>query len=123
LPGWHRCGVAATADDRRPSLYHPAVDALLAQFYSAAIGLNGQEGAGLPLVVQDHVDLVIELSPEEVRMKLRAIDCHQSQLERWRVEIRRHPKLLQQGCGREPYIAVSPKAATLSAAGLLGEFA
>ncbi len=115
--------VAAIPEANRPALYHVAVDALLADFYRAAMKLNGQDGNALPLVVKDHVDLVLELSPEEVQMKLRAIDCHQSQLETWRVEIRNHPHLLQQGYGREPYIALSQMAPALTAGGLLGEFA
>jgi len=56
-------------------------------------------------------------------MKLRAIDCHQSQLEDWRLAIREHPHLMQRGYGREPYIAVSSKANGLTETGLLGEFA
>lgn len=114
--------IAATPEPNRPALYHLAVDAPLADFYRAALKLSGQHEDALPLVVKDHVDLVLELTPEEVQMKLRAIDCHQSQLETWRVEIRNHPHLLQQGYGREPYIALSHMAPPLTAAGLLGEF-
>ena len=71
---------------------------------------------------QDSVDIVIELNADEVMMKLRAIDCHQSQLEDWRIAIRSHQRLMQQGYGREPYITVSSKAASLTGGGLLGEF-
>ena len=56
-------------------------------------------------------------------MKLRAIDCHRSQLEDWRIAIRDHPQLMKEGYGREPYIAVSSRTTGLTAAGLLGEFA
>ena len=115
--------VAAIPESARPALYHMAVDAQLADFYRAAIELNGADGSVLPLVVLDHVDLVLELTPEEVQMKLRAIDCHRSQLETWRVEIRNHPHLLQQGYGREPYVALSQNAPELTGEGLLGEFA
>lgn len=115
--------VAAIPEHARPALYHVAVDAKLADFYRAAIELNGEDGSALPLVVMDHIDLVLELTPEEVQMKLRAIDCHRSQLETWRVEIRNHPHLLQQGYGREPYVALSQNAPALTGAGLLGEFA
>ncbi len=115
--------VAAIPESARPALYHLAVDAALADFYRAAIELNGEDGSVLPLVVMDRVDLVLELTPEEVQMKLRAIDCHQSQLEPWRVEIRNHAHLLQQGYGREPYIALSQNSPALTDAGLLGEFA
>jgi LmbE family N-acetylglucosaminyl deacetylase len=120
-----RCTDAAVAsipEASRPALYHVAVDPPLADFYREALKLNGQEPDALPLVVMDHVDLVLELTPEEVQMKLRAIDCHQSQLEIWRVEIRNHPRLLQEGYGREPYIALSQTAPPLTAGGLLGEF-
>jgi len=115
--------IAATSERTRPALYHLAVDGPLAKAYRAVVGLNGQDGGALPLVVQDHVDVVIELTAEEVQMKLRAIDCHESQLETWRIEIRRHPQLMQQGYGREPYIALSTKSSGLSADGLLSEFA
>ncbi len=121
-----RCTDAAVAsipEAQRPALYHMAVDAAGAEFYRAVLELSGQDAGSLPLVVQDHVDLVLELSADEVQMKLRAIDCHQSQLETWRVEIRKHPKLLQDGYGREAYIAVSAKANGLTDSGLLGEFA
>lgn len=115
--------VAAGPEAARPALYHLAVDAQLAEFYRAAFRLGGQNGGGLPLVVKEHVDVVFELTPEEVQMKLRAIDCHESQLETWRIQIRDHPHLLQEGYGREPYIAASSKAHGLTAEGLLGEFA
>src|SRR2546425_9864820 len=115
--------VAAIPEPNRPALYHVAVDAPLADFYREALKLNGQDQDALPLVVKDHVDLVLELTPEEVQMKLRAIDGHQSQLEICRLEIRTHPHLLQQGYGREPYMALSQVAPALTAAGLLGEFA
>jgi LmbE family N-acetylglucosaminyl deacetylase len=115
--------VAAAPDSGRPALYHVAIDALLAGAYRTAIALNGPGGATLPLVVKDHVDFVLELTPEEVQMKLRAVDCHQSQLEPWRVEIRNHEPLMQNVYGREPYIARSKVARPLTAAGLLGEFA
>ena len=72
---------------------------------------------------QDNVDIIVELEADEVMMKLRAIDCHQSQLEDWRLAIREHPHLMQRGYGREPYIAMSSKASGLTETGLLGEFA
>jgi LmbE family N-acetylglucosaminyl deacetylase len=115
--------VASAPDFGRPALYHVAIDGPLALAYRAAIQLNGPGGGSLPLVVKDHVDFVVEMTPEEIQMKLRAIDCHQSQLETWRVEIRNHPALMQQVYGREPYIAQPKMARTLTAGGLLGEFA
>jgi hypothetical protein len=56
-------------------------------------------------------------------MKMRAIDCHRSQLQTWRVAIRNYPRLIEQGYGREPYIAISSKSPALTGNGLLGEFA
>src|SRR6266704_2438308 len=91
---------------------------------SAALALSGVElwdypDGGVALQTQDSVDIVIELNADEVMMKLRAIDCHQSQLEDWRIAIRSHPQLMQQGYGREPYITVSSRAASLTGGGLL----
>jgi LmbE family N-acetylglucosaminyl deacetylase len=114
--------VAAAPDSRRPALYHVAIDAPLALAYRAAIQLNGPDGGSLPLVVKDHVDFVVELTQEEVQMKLRAIDCHQSQLETWRMEIRNHPHVMESVYGREPYISASSRASAVTARGLLGEF-
>jgi hypothetical protein len=56
-------------------------------------------------------------------MKLRAIDCHRSQLEEWRILIRDHPRLMQEGYGHEPYIAIASRTPALAPNGLLGEFA
>ena len=113
--------VAAMTEGERPALYHLAVDAPLKEFYDVALRLGGGDQT-LPLVVQDHVDVVIGLSADEVMMKLRAIDCHKSQLEDWRIAIREEPVLLEKGYGREPYVTVSSRAPGLTAKGLLGEF-
>jgi LmbE family N-acetylglucosaminyl deacetylase len=113
--------VAAMSEGDRPALYHLAVDPQTAEFYREALRLSG-EGHELPLVAADHVDVVIDLEPDEVMMKVRAIDCHRSQLEDWRIAIRQRPDLLQRGYGHEPYIAVSSRAPGLTPAGLLGEF-
>src|ERR671934_1786498 len=113
--------VAAMTEGDRPALYHIAVDKTLADFYAEAMRLGGSAN-GFHLQPQDRVDVVIELDADEVMMKLRAIDCHQSQLEDWRIALREHPRLMQQGYGREPYIAVSSRSAGLSANGLLAEF-
>ena len=115
--------VLAMPEGERPALYHVAVDAQLDEFYRETIALDGMDGNPLPPVVSDQVDVVMELSPDEVQMKLRAIDCHQSQLEDWRVSIRKHPDLLQKAYGHEPYVALSNKPKGLTSAGLLGEFA
>jgi N-acetyl-1-D-myo-inositol-2-amino-2-deoxy-alpha-D-glucopyranoside deacetylase len=113
--------VAAMTEGDRPALYHVAIDQPLAEFYRQAMSLTGN-GDGLPLQPQEKVDVVIELDADEVMMKLRAIDCHRSQLEDWRIAIRDHPHLMQRGYGHEPYIAKSERAIGLTEAGLLAEF-
>jgi LmbE family N-acetylglucosaminyl deacetylase len=115
--------VATMPEGERPALYHLAVDEQLAQFYREASRLVSAHGDAPPTVVADHVDVVLELTPDEVQMKLRAINCHQSQLADWMVELPAHPALLQKGWGHEPYIAVTTRAAALTAGGLLPEFA
>ncbi len=114
--------VAAMTEGERPALYHIAVDQQLGDFYREAFRLGGGDG-DLPLQVQDHTDVSFELDADEVMMKLRAIDCHKSQLESWRIAIRDHPHLLQRGYGHEPYIAIASRAGGLTGQGLLGEFA
>jgi LmbE family N-acetylglucosaminyl deacetylase len=114
--------VAAMTEGQRPALYHLAVDQQLGEFYREAQRLGGG-GDALPLEVSEHVDVAIDLDADEVMMKLRAIDCHRSQLQDWRIAIRDHNHLMQRGYGHEPYIAVSSRAGGLTAAGLLGEFA
>src|ERR1051325_9761756 len=113
--------IAAMPDGDRPALYHLAVDQQLADFYKEAMRLTGSDG--FQLQPQEGADVIIPLAVDEVMMKLRAIDCHQSQLEDWRIAIREHPHLMQRGYGREPYIAMSSKASGLTETGLLGEFA
>ncbi len=114
--------VAAMTEGERPALYHVAVDSQLADFYEQALRLAPSSN-GLHVRPQENVDVVIELDADEVMMKLRAIDCHRSQLEDWRIALRDHPRLMQQGYGREPYIAVSSRSAALTEKGLLAEFA
>ena len=114
--------VGAMTEGERPALYHVAIDQPLADFYREALRLAGDNNS-LPLQPQEKVDVVIELDADEVMMKLRAIDCHRSQLEGWRIAIRDHPHLMQRGYGHEPYVAVSSRATGLTDGGLLGEFA
>ena len=85
--------------------------------------LVGVDGSSLPLVVAESIDLVLDLTPDEVQAKLRAIDCHQSQLEEWRVLVRNHPDLLQREYGNEVYVNMSSRGSRLTRAGLLSEFA
>jgi LmbE family N-acetylglucosaminyl deacetylase len=114
--------VTSMAEGDRPALYHIALDQQAADFYKEAARLAGDDHT-LPLVVTDHVDVAFDLDSDEVMMKLRAIDCHRSQLEDWRITIRDHPRLLQEGYGHEPYLAIASRAPALAANGLLGEFA
>jgi LmbE family N-acetylglucosaminyl deacetylase len=113
--------VGAMTEGERPALYHLAVDRQQVDFYAEAMSLSSTAN-GMPLQPQDSVDVVIELDADEVMMKLRAIDCHRSQLEDWRIAIRDHPQLMQKGYGREPYITVMSRATGLTETGLLGEF-
>lgn len=113
--------VSAMTEGDRPALYHIAIDEQAAEFYREAARLAGQNHTPTHQV-QEKVDVIIELDADEVMMKLRAIDCHRSQLQDWRIVIREHPHLMQRGYGHEPYIAVSSRATGLTEGGLLGEF-
>src|SRR5258708_833823 len=113
--------VSAMAEGDRPALYHLAFDQQITDFYRAAMRLAPQDGA-MRLVAHDHVDVVFDLDADEVMMKLRAIDCHKSQLEEWRIVLRDHPELMQRGYCHEPYITVSSPATVLTPTPLLGEF-
>jgi LmbE family N-acetylglucosaminyl deacetylase len=114
--------VAGMAEGDRPGLYHLASDRQVVDFYKEAMQLVATSN-GFQLAPADHVDVVFELDADEVVMKLRAIECHRSQLEDWRIALRDHPRLMQRGYGHEPYITVASRAAGLTQAGLLGEFA
>lgn len=114
--------VVAMSEGDRPALYHIANDAQVVDFYHEAMRLTNED-SGLRVVALDHVDVIIELDSDELMMKVRAIDCHRSQLEEWRIALRHYPPLMQKGYGHEPYIAVASRAAGLTAGGLLGEFA
>ncbi len=115
--------VNAMSEGDRPALYHLAVDAQLIEFYKEAVRLAGGTDNELPLVLADRIDVVFDLDPDEVMMKLRAIDCHRSQLEDWRISIRDNPRLMKSGYGHEPYVAISSRSTGLTGNGLLGEFA
>jgi N-acetylglucosamine malate deacetylase 2 len=113
--------VSSMTEGERPALYHIAVDQQVADFYRDAMGLTGQNHS--MHFEPRNTDIVIELDADEVQMKLRAIECHRSQLEDWRIALRDHPHLMQRGYGHEPYVAVSSRAAGLTDSGLLGEYA
>ena len=114
--------VNAMSEGDRPALYHLAVDRQVIDFYREALRLSGDGGNELPLVLTEKIDVVFDLDADEVMMKLRAIDCHRSQLEDWRIAIRDNARLMQEGYGHEPYVAVSSRAGGPTAKGLLGEF-
>ena len=111
--------VNAMTEGEKPALYHIAVDQQLVEFYRDAMSLTGQNHMNF---VAAQADVVVELDADEVMMKLRAIECHRSQLEDWRIALREHPHLMQRGYGHEPYKAVSSRAGGLTANGMLGEF-
>ena len=114
--------VGAMPEGDRPALYHIAIDQQLADFYTKAPRLLSSVEPSITGVVADHVDVVLDLSPDEVQMKLRAVYCHVSQLADWMVELREHQDVLA-GWGHEPYIVVPSRPVTLTGVGLLGEFA
>ena len=114
--------VSAMTEGDRPGLYHIAIDQTAADLYDEVIRVTGDHKS-MTLRPKENVDIVMALDPDEVIMKLRAIDCHRSQLEDWRIALREHPGLMQRFYGHEPYVTVSSRATGLSGSGLLGEFA
>jgi LmbE family N-acetylglucosaminyl deacetylase len=120
LGGCTDAAVNAMTEGERPALYHVAVDEQLVEFYRDAMRLTGQNHLHFE---PTNADVVVELDADEVMMKLRAIDCHRSQLEDWRIALRDHPHLMRRGYGHEPYVALSSRATGLTENGLLGEFA
>jgi LmbE family N-acetylglucosaminyl deacetylase len=112
--------VASIDDDRRPALYHMAFDEQLAQAYREVIALAGED-EGLPVVSFPDVGPVFELDARELQMKVQAIDCHESQVEDWRIAIKSMPDLLARAYARESYVPVSGGARHLGPTGLLVE--
>jgi len=119
-----RCTDAAVGslpEGERPALYHLALDEALAEAYHDMMDLVGA-GDGMALVVQPDVGPIVDLTPEEVQVKVKAIDCHQSQVEDWRVMVKGAPDLLRRVYAHEPYLPVSSGARLLGSRGLLAEF-
>ena len=112
--------VASIEEDRRPALYHMAFDEQLAQAYREVIALAG-EGDGLPVVSFPDVGPVFELDARELQVKVQAIDCHESQVEDWRIAIKNMPDLLARAYARESYIPISGGTPRLGPTGLLAE--
>ena len=52
-------------------------------------------------------------------MKVQAIDCHESQVEDWRIAIKNMPDLLARAYARESYIPISGGTRRLGPTGLL----
>ncbi len=113
--------LASIGEGLRPALYHMALDEALAQAYRDVMALAGGDGDALPVVAQPAVGPVLDLSAAELQAKVRAIDCHQSQVEDWRVAIKDLPDLLLRAYGREPYVPVSGGTPHLGPTGLLAE--
>ena len=112
--------VASIDEDRRPALYHMAFDEQLAQAYREVIAMAG-EGDGLPVVSYPDVGPVFELDTRELQVKVQAIDCHESQVEDWRIAIKNMPDLLARAYARESYIPISGGTRRLGPTGLLAE--
>jgi LmbE family N-acetylglucosaminyl deacetylase len=113
--------VAAVEASQRPALYHLAFDEALDSAYRDVLALVGGGEEALPVLVIPDVDPVLDLIPEELEVKVKAVDCHQSQLEDWRIAIKERPDLLARCYGHEPYIAVSGASPRLGGRGLLAE--
>jgi LmbE family N-acetylglucosaminyl deacetylase len=64
---------------------------------------------------------VFELDARELQVKLQAIDCHESQVEDWRIAIKNMPDLLARAYARESYIPISGGTRRLGPTGLLVE--
>jgi hypothetical protein len=91
----------------------------LAQAYREVIALAG-EGDGLPVVsFPDVGPSSIELDARELQVKMRAIDCHESQVEDWRIAIKDMPDLLARAYARESCLPVSGGTRRLGPTGLL----
>jgi LmbE family N-acetylglucosaminyl deacetylase len=113
--------VASIEEAEQPALYHMALDEALCQAYREVMALSGEDGEALPVVPLANVGPVVNLTPEEREAKLKAIDCHQSQLEEWRIAIMDMPDLMERVYGREPFVPVSGGTPHLGPNGLLAE--
>ena len=120
-----RCTDAAVASlpaAARPTQYHMAMDQFLLDAYKDIIGLVSDDTDSLPLIASD-IDVVVELTDAELETKQRAIACHRSQQEDWRVAVTSRPDLVRRGYGHEPYRRHPERGAQLAANNLLKEFA
>lgn len=96
--------VLAFAGGERPILYHMALDRENEAGYRAAIDAVGGDGSSVPIVGFDQVSVVFELLPQEVDIKVAAIECHESQIQDWRIALKNPGDLQRKVYGRECYI-------------------
>ena len=114
--------VAALSRRERPVQYHMVMDQFGVDAYREIIGLVSDDVDSLPLIASD-IDLIVELDDAELDTKKRAIACHASQQEEWRVAVLDHPELVRRGYGHEPYVRFPDRGATLGSNRPLREFA
>ena len=114
--------VASLPQAARPAQYHMVMDQFLVDAYKDIISLVSEDTDSLPLIASD-VDVIVELTDAELATKQRAIACHRSQQEDWRVAVESHPDLVRRGYGHEPYVRFPERGARLAANNLLKEFA
>ena len=74
--------------------------------YRAVIQAVGQDANRWPIVSFDQVSVVFEFSQDEIDRRVAAIDCHESQIQAWRILLRSAGELQRAVYGREAYIRV-----------------
>jgi len=96
----------AIPEQERPVLYHMALDRQNEAGYRAVIQAVGQDPTRWPIVAFDQVSVVFEFSQDEVDRKVAAIDCHESQIQEWRILLRTAGNVQRSVYGREAYIRI-----------------
>jgi LmbE family N-acetylglucosaminyl deacetylase len=102
----------AIPERERPALYHMALDRQNEAGYRAVIQAVGQDPNHWPIVAFDEVSVVFEFSVDEIDRKVAAIDCHESQIQDWRILLRKAGKLQRSVYGREAYIRIPNSGST-----------
>jgi LmbE family N-acetylglucosaminyl deacetylase len=102
----------AIPERERPVLYHMALDRQNEAGYRAVIQAVGQDPNRWPIVAFDEVSVVFEFSMGEIHRKVAAIDCHESQIQEWRILLRKAGKLQRSVYGREAYIRIPNSGST-----------
>jgi LmbE family N-acetylglucosaminyl deacetylase len=96
--------LAALPPDRRPvAHYWMTVGGDTAAGYRQAFDEAGLDGNGLPLVAFDDLSAVFLVSDEELAARMRAIYCHESQIEPWLERLRGRRHLQRRVYGRDGY--------------------